>query len=132
MRIIVVPAIVRFGGGDCGSDRINMKGFYKHQCSTNEKKSLTIGSASKVLRNRKLSEGGHRLNALHKIKRTVLIKQKRFAHTKQHLFLIALKPPLNLSLTPRIIKQIGGRAGVNSVNFTVMDVSRSELNHKGN
>lgn len=72
------------------------------------------------------------MSALHKIKRTVLIKQKRFAHTKQPLILNSIKPPLNLSLTPRVIKQIGGQAGVNSVNFTVMDVSRSELNHKGN
>lgn len=72
------------------------------------------------------------MTALHKIERTVLIKQKRFAHTKPPLILNSRKPPLNLSLTPRVIKQIGGQAGVNSVNFTVMDVSRSELNHKGN
>lgn len=33
-------------------------------------------------------------------------------------------------LDPRVIKQMLGQAGVNSVNFTVMNVSQSELNHR--
>lgn len=57
------------------------------------------------------------------MKRTVLIKQDRFAHTEQPLLLNSIKPSLSLSLTPGVIKQILGQTGVNSASFVVMDVS---------
>ena len=57
------------------------------------------------------------------MKRTVLIKKDRLAHTKEPLIFNSVKPPLNLSLTPGVIKQSLGQTGVKSVNFTVMDVS---------
>lgn len=76
-----------------------------------------------VLQNIKLSKGRRSFNVLIKMKRTVLIKKDRLAHTKEPLIFNSIKPPLNLSLTPGVIKQILGQTGVNSVNFTVMDVS---------
>lgn len=55
--------------------------------------------------------GGSRLNALNKIKRMVLIKQVRLAYTKQPFIFNSIKPPRSLSLTPGVIKQIGGQTG---------------------
>lgn len=57
------------------------------------------------------------------MKRALLIKQDRFAHTKQPLIFNSIKPPPSLSLTPGAIKQMLGQTGLKSVNVMVMDVS---------
>lgn len=79
------------------SYRMNMKRFYK--LSTYERNDLL--RAQLIISAQKITEGGSRLNALNKIKRTVLIKQDRFARTEQPLLFNSMKPSLSLSLTPR-------------------------------